>query len=365
MTAKGVKRPPGTVLAMTTGAFRQVLPAVKEHLDLWRNLAEEIPSPDLRTQALASIRTKTFHCVGGGMYGLLAGDRLQEAVRFIVAYQTISDYLDNLCDRSTSLDADDFRLLHTAMLHALTPGSGTDDYYRLRSEQDDGGYLAGLVSVCQDVLNGLADYDAISPHLHQLVDFYCALQVYKHIQPDERVPVMQTWFAEHKDDLPAMTWYEFAACTGSTLGIFALVAHACGQGCDAALARTVKEAHFPWVQGLHILLDYLIDQDEDRKGGDLNFCAFYPDEAHMRSRLSYFYRQANASVSGLPYHRFHRLINQGLPAIYGSDGKVRRQDQVERAARRLILHGGRPTWLFYGGCRLYRRLGSGGLLGGP
>lgn len=362
---------------MSLGALWHVLPEVGRHLHVWRAKAEKIPSPDLRAQALMSLQTKAFHSAGGGLYGLLAGERREEAIRFIVAYQTISDYLDNLCDRSVSLDPDDFRLLHTAMLHALTPESAAgsspvgapeeeaDCYYRLREEQDDGGYLATLVATCRGVLSDLPDYGVIAPHLHELAAYYCDLQVFKHIQPDERIPVMQAWFADHREALPPMSWYEFSACSGSTLGIFALVAYALGQGCDAALARAVKEAHFPWVQGLHILLDYLIDQAEDRDGGDLNFCAYYPNEAEMVARLSYFYSQANAGIAELPHPGFHRLINQGLLGIYGSDPKVRRQKQVSRAVRRLMRRGGVASCFFYLGCRAYRRLAPEGVLGRP
>src|SRR5660397_104565 len=137
---------------MTPKILFQVRPCVRAHLRHWIDQARKIPSPELRKQALASSADKTFHCEGGGIYGLLAGDCSREAIRFIVAYQTISDYLDNLCDRSTSLDPDHFRLLHTSMRHALTPGAEPDDYYRLGDEQDDGGYLSALVATCQAVL---------------------------------------------------------------------------------------------------------------------------------------------------------------------------------------------------------------------
>ena len=350
---------------MATQAYQEVRPEVQEHLRRWKVRAQRIPSPDLRAQALASLDHKAFHSAGGSIYGVLAGDRQPEAIRFIVAYQTISDYLDNLCDRSTSLDPDDFRLLHTSMLHALTPGAAPDNYYRLREEQDDAGYLSRLVATCQEVLQDLADYDAIAPHLHDLADYYFALQVYKHVRADEREALMRAWFAEHEQSLPPMTWYEFSACSGSTLGIFALVAYACRGDCTASLARAIRDAHFPWVQGLHILLDYLIDQDEDRKGGDLNFCSYYPDRQEMMTRLSFFYRQANVSVSVLPNAAFHRLINQGLLGIYCSDPKVRAQAKVGRAARELVLQGGVPARFFYSGCRLYRRMAAGDILGGP
>src|SRR5690349_17982404 len=119
---------PTRPFGLMTKIYRHVLPEVHDQLSYWRMRAQEIPNPELRRQALESIRTKTFHCEGGGIYSLLAKERLKEAVSFIVAYQTISDYLDNLCDRSTSLDPLDFRALHDSMHHALTPGQALSDY---------------------------------------------------------------------------------------------------------------------------------------------------------------------------------------------------------------------------------------------
>jgi tetraprenyl-beta-curcumene synthase len=47
----------------------------------------------------------------------------------VVALQTISDYLDNLCDRRGS-PTGRFRQLHLAMTDALDPAGETHDYYR-------------------------------------------------------------------------------------------------------------------------------------------------------------------------------------------------------------------------------------------
>jgi tetraprenyl-beta-curcumene synthase len=350
--------PPTNIFTLTPKIFLQVRPQVHAHLHHWIDRARQIPDPELQKQALASIAGKAFHCEGGGIYGLLAGNHYRAAIRFIVAYQTISDYLDNLCDRSTSLNPVDFRILHTSMHHALTPGAKSDDYYRFRNEQDDGGYLAALVMTCQEVLAGLPAYKMIAPHLHELADYYCALQVYKHVRREERVPLMQAWFDEHKKTLPPMAWYEFAACSGSTVGIFCLVAHACHEDCTASLVRNIKDACFPWVQGMHILLDYFIDQDEDRRGGDLNFCSYYHDYGEMVARLSHFYQQANLSISALPYARFHRLINQGLLGIYCADKKVYRQKEVRMAARKLVRLGGSGALFFYLICWVYRRMAA-------
>lgn len=336
--------------------YKDVIPTVHRYLKKWKEKALSIPNEELRKQALASIHSKTFHCEGGAIYGLLAEDRKEDAIRFIVAYQTISDYLDNLCDRSTSLDPKDFRALHEAMTDALTPNGNTHDYYRFREEQDDGGYLEELVRTCQNCISTFPNYSFVERENLGLASLYCDLQVHKHVVHEERVPRLEAWFKEHETSLPPMTWYEFSACTGSTLGIFCLTSYAATERASSYdFAKKIKEAYFPWVQGLHILMDYFIDQEEDRLGGDLNFCFYYENEEIMMERLEYFFQKANESIGHLPDYKFHRLINNGLIAIYLSDEKVKNDPSLRNKSSRFIRSGGAHTLFFYVNSWLYRR----------
>jgi tetraprenyl-beta-curcumene synthase len=327
--------PSGAVMLMLK-TYRKVLPRVTKYLELWKNEAEKIPDSELRKQALLSIATKKFHCEGGAIYGLLAREQIEPVIRFIVAYQTICDYLDNLCDRSTSLDPADFQHLHQACFHALTPNASCINYYQFRQEQDDNGYLVKLVKECQCMLDRLPSYLAIAPYLSELVDYYCDLQVHKHVRVVERVPRLEAWFKAHRDRVPEMQWYEFSACAGSTLGIFCLVAYAADPNCDRELAIQVKNSYFPWVQGLHILLDYLIDREEDRSGGDLNFCNYYDSEQEIGERFIYFLQAADLSVDRLPNRNFHRAIVRALLGVYLADRKVNTQKNVKIIARKLL-----------------------------
>ena len=336
--------------------YKRVLPRVNEYLHQWRQRAEEIPDPELRKQALASIESKTFHCEGGSILALLAKEKSDDVIQFIVAYQTISDYLDNLCDRSTSLDPADFRAIHESMYCALSPNEPHRDYYRHHPEKDDGGYLRSLVETCQQFLLGLPAYQSIATTLHELAGYYCDLQVYKHVTQEERVPRLKSWFDLHKEKLPPMSWYEFSACSGSTLGIFCLVSYASSDWLKDKHIENVKAGYFPWVQGLHILLDYFIDQEEDRIEGDLNFCFYYDSREKMMSRLAHFIEQADESIADLPDSKFHRMIHRGLLGIYLADKKVRGQKQVRKLAGRIIRRGGGSSLFFFVNGWLYRRL---------
>jgi tetraprenyl-beta-curcumene synthase len=336
--------------------YRKVLPQVHKELAIWKRRAEAIPNNELRNQALASIEGKTFHCEGGAIMSLVALGNYHKAIRFIVAYQTISDYLDNLCDRSTSLDPLDFSSLHESMEDALSIDGVLRDYYRERVEKEDGGYLTALVQTCRNELKELSNYEAISDHLHELCRYYCDLQVHKHVVQHERVPRLKNWFNTHREHFPEMQWFEFSACTGSTLGIFCLVSYALREDFKPEFAESIRDGYFPYIQGLHILLDYFIDQEEDREEGDLNFCFYYENEEALFKRMKHFLIHADYHTAKLPHKKFHQLINRGLLGIYLSDEKVQQQKKVKKLAKAMIKSGGPISYFFYLNGKAYRTL---------
>jgi tetraprenyl-beta-curcumene synthase len=350
---------PSNAFHLMYKVYRNVFPAVHEELSYWVERAKSIPDEELRIQALASIDKKTFHCEGGSIYSVLAGAESEKAIRFIVAYQTISDYLDNLCDRSTSMDPEDFRMLHQAMTDALTPGNQTQDYYFYREEKDDGHYLSELVKTCQDVLQQADGYSLVREHALKLGGLYSDLQIHKHVVEEERIPRLQKWFSRHQEDWPELSWFEFSACTGSTLGIFCLVSYALSGRMDSQLAAQIERSYFPYMQGLHILLDYYIDQEEDEEEGDLNFCAYYDHEEQMKARFQYFVEKTSDEVQKLPDSFFHQMIHKGLVGMYLADRKVGRLTNAKSFVKDMLKVSGRKATFFYYNTKMYHKLKPG------
>ncbi|WP_170007990.1 tetraprenyl-beta-curcumene synthase family protein [Bacillus fonticola] len=335
--------------------YKDVFPVVHHELNYWRERAAAIPNKELRNQALASIDTKSFHCEGGSILSLLSSSQMEETIRFVVAYQIISDYLDNLCDRSTSLDPNDFACMHESMGHALTVDAQLKDYYAFREDKDDGSYLCDLVSTCQTVLKNMPHHEKIHPYLLRLSQYYSELQVHKHVVKSERVPRLEKWFELHRHKLPEMEWYEFSACTGSTLGIFCLVSAAMRPEFTEAQAKQIYDAYFPFVQGAHILLDYFIDQAEDEEAGDLNFCNYYQDKQEMAERMSYFIERAEDTLQKLPHAKFHQFIHRGLLAVYLSDEKVKENEDLHDVARTMLNSTDPMAKFFYWNRKMYQR----------
>lgn len=337
--------------------FRYIKPLMEKEYASWYQLAGDIPNEELRKQALASMDTKKFHLQGGVVYAAQDLAQAKNLVPLIVAYQTISDYLDNLCDRSTSLDPVDFRQLHRSMQDALTPDAPLRDYYLHRSEKEDGGYLAKLVQTCQHYIKKLPAYAKIQPQVLELSNLYSDLQVYKHIATADRERHLLSWWEAHREKYPEIFWQEFAAVTGSTIGIFALFAMATDDHLAEADIGALRAAYFPWVCGLHILLDYLIDLEEDRLGGDLNFVSYYHSSEEAITRLQYFVDQAKEHVAWLPDASFHRMIVDGLVALYLADRKVNpKQSDIYMVAKELLRKmRSLPGVLFYVSSLLVRR----------
>jgi tetraprenyl-beta-curcumene synthase len=320
---------------MMSRVYRYVLPEVRGQLGLWRQAAELMPDEELRRQAIASMTDKEFHCIGGAVYAAANPNERHVLIPLIVALQTISDYLDNLCDRSTSLDPEDFRMLHQAMLDAVNPAAPLNDYYAYREEKEDGGYLAQLVKTCQSCILMLPSYALVASQVRELVSYYCDLQVYKHIRHDLREEELLNWWKLHEPRYSYLKWNEFAAATGSTLGMFMLFLAASDRNLQPDEVKDIREAYFPYVCGLHILLDYLIDQEEDRLGGDLNFCNYY-EQHETAERIAGVVQEARAKVLRLEAPGFHKMIIEGLVALYLSDPKVKTQADVKRIKRRLM-----------------------------
>nr|WP_138495582.1 tetraprenyl-beta-curcumene synthase family protein [Paenibacillus pinistramenti] len=335
--------------------YKFILPSVKTELNRIRQQASIIPDPELRRQALASIQTKEFHCQGGSVYAAANLPQRHVLIPLIVAFQTISDYLDNLCDRSTSMDADDFRLIHQSMLDAVIPDQEQADYYALRNEKEDGGYLQGLVDQCRSCIQQLPGYAAAQPYVVDLVGLYIDLQVYKHIKPELREPALLTWRQKNRDRAPHLKWNEFAAATGSTLGMFMLFLAACDPELDDAAAAVVHRSYFPHVCGLHILLDYLIDQAEDQLGGDLNFCSYYESESETLNRIEWIAASARQDIKTLPVSSFHRMIIEGLLALYLSDPKVGQHAEIKQVSRRLMRRSPLTRLFFFANSRWIRK----------
>jgi len=303
-----------------------VVPRASRALEAIRERASAIPAAALREQALASIDAKAFHVQGGCILAtfLPAADAARY-VRIVASLETIYDYLDNLCDRLPGVTQTAFGTLHGALLDALddrrTPGA----YYRDGPPGDEGGYLAWLVDDVRAGLATLPHYAAVRPALAQIAGYYVQLQTLKHGDAAGREAECSAWYAEHADRFPGLYWWEFAAACGSSLPVFALLYLALQPRIDARAIDSTVAAYFPNVSAVHILLDYFIDQAEDREHRELNFVACYPSSAVAVERVGRLVHTTGERLRALAHGEWHEFVLQAMCLFYLTHPKVYEQ----------------------------------------
>lgn len=334
----------------------KVFPEVDKNLEHWSSLSINAGDDMLSTQAAASIRSKKFHCQGGSVYALYPGVNVCNTIKFIVSLQTISDYLDNLCDRAGVQDEASFRQLHLSMLDAVDPGRTISDYYLYYPYKKDNGYLKQLVDECRGQINTLPSYKLVVSRIKKYIELYSDLQSLKHLPADVRETRLTQWANCYLGQYPEISCWEFSAATGSTLGVFMLFAAAAEPSLTAREVDAIDAVYFPWVCSLHILLDYYIDAQEDMQMGDLNFTYYYKNLKHCEERLSYFIDRSISQCSLLKYPDFHLTVIKGLLATYLSDPKAL-TGMNRLSSQSLIKKGGIDTAFYHKLCRLLRCAG--------
>jgi len=300
-----------------------VIPRASRELAAIRRRAEGIPDPALREQALASIDGKAYHVQGGAILAtFMRGEAARRYVAIVAALETIYDYLDNLCDRLPNVSQQAYATLHGALLDALDDRRVPAAYYRDGPPGDDGGYLRSLVDAARAGLGALPNYAAVRDQLLEVGSYYAELQVLKHGPPGARERACGDWYERNRARFPDLAWWEFAAACGSSLPAFALIELASRPTLVPGAVDATMRAYFPGVSAVHILLDYFIDQAEDREHGELNFVACYASPADAVTQLSRLVRGTLARVRTLADPTSHRFVVQAMCVFYLTHPKV-------------------------------------------
>ncbi|KNY28746.1 tetraprenyl-beta-curcumene synthase family protein [Pseudobacteroides cellulosolvens] len=336
----------------------KVFPLVNRELYKISGLCISSKDKILSDLALRSIKKKKFHAQGGSVYAMYPKASMDDTVKFIVSFQTISDYLDNLCDSAGIYDEQAFRQLHYSMRDAVTLDETNTDYYRFYPFKEDNGYLSALVNQCRKQIAKLPSYNLIKEPIIKQVELYSDLQSLKHLATDVREKKLISWSKEYLRGYKGISTWEFSAATGSTLNIFLHFASAWDPNLTEEEVRNNDMAYFPWINGLHILLDYYIDYAEDIETNELNFTSYYTNQKECEKRLIFFIESSFDACTNLKYPKFHTTIIKGLLAMYLSDPKAYKG--FNRFTSKSILKNfGRDNTNFYHKvCKMLRLSGA-------
>ncbi len=286
-------------------------------LSHWQRHAQRIPDPTLRHLALSTQRAERGNLEGAAAFAVLAPRSVRSSViRAAVAFQATYDYVDTLAEQPCGDPAANGAQLHLALLRALQPGAAHADYYRHHPGSQDNGYIRSLIDTCRGALALLPSYAVVADGVLRAARRMALYQAFNH-RPEQRS--LARWAADVTPLGSALHWWETAAATASSLGVFALFAAAAEPLLRRAEARALESAYFPWIGALHVLLDSLIDHSADVAAGHHSLVAHYPSSEDAATRLSAIAMHAFDATDRLSQGTQHAMIVAAMTSFYLSD----------------------------------------------
>ncbi len=324
----------------------------KKRANKWQTILEGEKTV-LCQEAKKSMHDKAFHLFGASFISLYAGKEYRNSsLEVMVDLQLIADYLDNLSDELGVFSYRTLRRLHWALLDCLNK-KAKGGYYDFYPHSDDAGYLQCLVDSCRQKLTSWPHIDLIRPLLLKQAKLYSNLQIYKHGAKRYRTKTLKVWCERNRDK--KLFWWEFAAAAGSTLPVFIQLAETTRK--DRSDVQKLMEYYSKRVAPLHILLDYFIDRQYDKKADELNLVSYYPTEEIMQKRMIGFYNDSQKTTASITNGVFHKLVGKGLLALYLSDAKALMPEN-RSTTKKLLDQGGMAVKILQRGCFILRKKGS-------
>jgi tetraprenyl-beta-curcumene synthase len=321
--------------------WTSVFPRVCFYIARWRRRARRIPDPVLRQLALDAL-DKRGNIEGAAAFAAFVPlARRANVTRATSAFQAAYNLLDMLGEQPSPDPVLDGRRLHEALVYAVTPrgttaplgsevgsldtdSSGADryetggahalDWYEHHPQRGDGGYLNLLIEECRDAFVALPSHLLAAPSAQAAAARIVAFQSLNLSKSQGEHTGLEQWARAATPPGRDLQWWETAAAAGSSLGVHVLIAAAAGAQLDAGEVSALANAYFPWIGGLHSLLDNLIDKHEDEAAGHRSLIEYYgPEQAAQRMR--WIAEQALEKAGELPHSRRHIVI---LAAMIGN-----------------------------------------------
>jgi tetraprenyl-beta-curcumene synthase len=309
--------------------WTSVFPRVCVHVARWRRRARRIPNPVLRQLALESL-AKRGNIEGAAAFAAFAPAKRRAAVtRATSAFQAAYNMLDMLGEQPSPDPVLDGRRLHEALVYAVTPKevSGPShgeprlaeprtpiDWYEHHPQRNDGGYLDALIRECRDAFATLPSQLLVAPSAQAAAARIVAFQSLNLSESQGEHTGLERWARAATPPGTGLQWWETAAAAGSSLGVHVLIAAAADPLLRPAEVSALAQAYFPWIGGLHSLLDNLIDKHEDEAAGHRSLVEYYgPEQAAQRMR--WIAEQAQGRAWELAHSRGHVAI---LAAMIGN-----------------------------------------------
>jgi tetraprenyl-beta-curcumene synthase len=304
-----------TFIRAACSYWLSVFPRVCIHIAGWRRQAKRIPDPELRRLALAALEKRGNIEGAAAFAAFVPWRRRAQVTAAMSAFQAAYNLLDLLGEQVSADPISDGQRLHEALVYALDPRATPLDWYEYHPQREDGGYLNQMIEQCRSAFQSLPSHALVEARARNGARRIVAFQSLNLSESQGDHTGLERWASEATPEGTELRWWETAAAAGSSLGVFVLIAAAADPHLKAHEVAAIDEAYFPWIGGLHSLLDNLIDKREDEAAGHRSLVEYYGPQ-RAAQRMSWLAERAERTARELPHGRRHTVILAAMIANY-------------------------------------------------
>jgi tetraprenyl-beta-curcumene synthase len=351
--------------------WTDVFPRVCLHIARWRRLARRIPDPVLRRLAFEAL-AKRGNIEGAAAFAAFAPRSHRSAATLAAsAFQGAYNLLDLLGEQPSDDPVLDGRRLHEGLIYAVAPPGGPPlpgddsggattmalDWYEHHPQREDGGYLNALLEQCRAAFSALPSHAIVESSTRAAAARIVAFQSLNLSEAQGDHKGLEGWALAATPQSSGLQWWETAAAAGSSLGVHVLIAAAGEEHLDAVEVKALSDAYFPWIGGLHSMLDNLIDKREDEAAGHRSLIEYYGPQ-RAAERMRWLAAQASRSARELPHGSRHAAILAAMIGNYLSTPEAHSPElrPVSQGVLETVGELQRPTMLVFALRRLPTRL---------
>lgn len=293
-----------------------IAPLVARQLKRWEENARTINDPTLRTLALEKLEGERFNSeVAATLATLAPRARRKPVVEAIVAYEVMYDYLDGLTEQPADDPLRNGSELYRAFTDAISPDiEPSGGYYALHRQQNDNGYLLGLVEAVRSSLQRLPSATAISETSRCAAQRCAEAQIRAHAAPALGNGQLERWALQNAR-VP-LGWQAYlAGSASSVLAVHALIAAAADERTTVTDAREIDATYFS-ICVLSTMLDSLVDYESDQQTGRAGYVCYYSSNERLALDLERAAQLAVEHALLIRNSAHHVMTLVGVAAYY-------------------------------------------------
>lgn len=330
---------------------RIIYPIVEKRLREYRTYSKRIMKLSIKSNARDALEKNRFDMAVSSICMLYPNVDVPAAADVIFSFQAIVQYLNTICNRSSSCTEPFLKVIFSSLKDALNLRADEfEKYFTFFPSKDDDGYLSILAEKCRQKVRQLPSYDIVRDHLAAYLSLYIDLQLTKFSSDDNAKEVnLIKWSSIHGEKYPDLSNWEFCMAIDSSLGIQFLLALATEPELSEEKAESLMNSFFPWVCCIQKILEGFINYNDDLSSGNINYDFYYENLKEYENRVIFFLNKAVGLKAD--YSKHIRATVKLLLSIYITHPKAE-EGMNKITGKALLKAGGRGMFFYTNAVRL-------------